>query len=176
MEINIGTRLKHAWNAFLNRDPTANAQYYGPSSFYRPDRPRLPGGNERSIVTSIFNRIALDVASVDIRHCKVNSEGQYLEDIKSDLNNCLTLEPNIDQGSKAFKIDMVMSMLGEGVIEVELTEFQIDSNIDFAIEKFSTFALYGTLKDVLLVDLPKGAKEIILDEKISFSSSKSTGQ
>lgn len=128
MEINIGTRLKHAWNAFLNRDPTANAQYYGPSSFYRPDRPRLPGGNERSIVTSIFNRIALDVASVDIRHCKVNSEGQYLEDIKSDLNNCLTLEPNIDQGSKAFKIDMVMSMLGEGVIAVVPVDTDEDPN------------------------------------------------
>lgn len=128
MEFNIGTRIKHAWNAFLNRDPTVNNQYYGPSSFYRPDRPRIPGGNERSIVTAIFNRIALDVATVDIRHCKTNKEGQYLEDIKSDLNNCLTLEANLDQSAKSFRLDIVLSMLGEGCVAVVPIDTDEDPN------------------------------------------------
>ena len=128
MEFNIATRIKHAWNAFLNRDPTVNNQYYGPSSFYRPDRPRIPGGNERSIVTAIFNRIALDVATVDIRHCKTNKEGQYLEDIKSDLNNCLTLEANLDQSSKSFRLDIVLSMLGEGCVAVVPIDTDDDPN------------------------------------------------
>ena len=128
MEFNIGTRIKHAWNAFLNRDPTVNNQYYGPSSFYRPDRPRIPGGNERSIVTAIFNRIALDVATVDIRHCKTNKEGQYLEDIKSDLNNCLTLEANLDQSAKSFRLDIVLSMLGEGCVAVVPIDTYDDPN------------------------------------------------
>lgn len=128
MAFNIGTRIKHAWNAFLNRDPTVNNQYYGPSSFYRPDRPRIPGGNERSIVTAIFNRIALDVATVDIRHCKTNKEGQYLEDIKSDLNNCLTLEANLDQSAKSFRLDIVLSMLGEGCVAVVPIDTDDDPN------------------------------------------------
>lgn len=128
MGFNIGTRIKHAWNAFLNRDPTVNNQYYGPSSFYRPDRPRIPGGNERSIVTAIFNRIALDVATVDIRHCKTNKEGQYLEDIKSDLNNCLTLEANLDQSAKSFRLDIVLSMLGEGCVAVVPIDTDDDPN------------------------------------------------
>ena len=128
MEVNIATSIKHAWNAFLNRDPTVNNQYYGPSSFYRPDRPRIPGGNERSIVTAIFNRIALDVATVDIRHCKTNKEGQYLEDIKSDLNNCLTLEANLDQSAKSFRLDIVLSMLGEGCVAVVPIDTDDDPN------------------------------------------------
>lgn len=118
MEINIGARLKHAWNAFTNRDPTYYRQSIGPGYTLRPDRPRLSRGNERSIVTSIFNRIALDVASVDIKHCKLDKNGRFAEEINSDLNTCLTLEANIDQTSRAFIQDIVMSMLDEGCVAI----------------------------------------------------------
>ena len=118
MEINIGARLKHAWNAFTNRDPTYYRQSIGPGYTLRPDRPRLSRGNERSIVTSIFNRIALDVASVDIKHCKLDQNGRFAEEINSDLNACLTLEANIDQTSRAFMQDIIMSMLDEGCVAI----------------------------------------------------------
>lgn len=111
MEITIGSRVKNAWNAFMGRDPTS---YYGNSYYSRPDRIRLSRGNERSVVTSIFNRIALDAASIDIIHCKTDNEGRFLELINSTLNNCLTLEANKDQTSNAFIQDIVMSMLDEG--------------------------------------------------------------
>ena len=118
MEVTIGTRLKHAWNAFTNRDPTQIYQSVGPGYSSRPDRPRLSRGNERSIVTSIFNRIALDVASVNIKHCKLDKNGRYLEDIDSKMNTCLSLEANIDQTGRAFIQDVVMSMLDEGCVAI----------------------------------------------------------
>lgn len=118
MEVTIGTRLKHAWNAFTNRDPTQVYQSVGTGYSSRPDRPRLSRGNERSIVTSIFNRIALDVASVNIKHCKLDNNGRYLEDIDSKMNTCLNLEANIDQTGRAFIQDVVMSMLDEGCVAI----------------------------------------------------------
>lgn len=111
----MGSRVKNAWNAFMGRDPTP---YYGNSYYSRPDRIRLSRGNERSVVTSIFNRIALDAASIDIVHCKTDDEGRFLEFINSTLNNCLTLEANKDQTSNAFIQDIVMSMLDEGCVAV----------------------------------------------------------
>ena len=116
METSIGSRLKHAWNAFLNRDPTYGYQNIGAGYSYRPDRPRLTRGNERSIVTSIYNKIALDVAAIDIKHCFLDSNGRFTEIINSSLNKCLTLEANIDQTSRAFKHDAVMSMFDEGKV------------------------------------------------------------
>ena len=116
MEIAFGSRLKHAWNAFLNRDPTSDYKSYGVSYSYRPDRPHLTRGNERSIVTSIFNRIALDVAAIDFKHCKMDDNGQYSDTVNSGLNNCLSLEANIDQTGRAFIQDVVMSMLDEGCV------------------------------------------------------------
>lgn len=116
MEINIGSRLKHAYNAFMNRDPTYTPT--GSSYSIRPDRPRLSRGNERSIVTSVFNRIALDVASIDIKHCRLDENGRYVEDIDSGLNNCLDLEANLDQTGRAFIQDVVMSMLDEGCVAI----------------------------------------------------------
>lgn len=116
MEINIGSRLKHAYNAFMNRDPTYTP--IGSSYSIRPDRPRLSRGNERSIVTSVFNRIALDVASIDIKHCRLDENGRYVEDIDSGLNNCLDLEANLDQTGRAFIQDVVMSMLDEGCVAI----------------------------------------------------------
>ena len=111
-------RLQHAWNAFFNRDPTSNYRTNEISYSYRPDRPRLSRGNERSIVTAIYNRIALDVASIDIKHCKLDENGRYVKDIKSGLNECLTVEANMDQTARAFIQDVVISMLDEGVVAV----------------------------------------------------------
>lgn len=114
----IGTRFKNAWNAFFNKDPTTGYQYYGPGYSYRPDRVGFTRGNERSIVTSIYNRIAIDVASINIRHVRVDENGGYLEDMDSGLNNCLALEANIDQSSRAFIQDVVISMLDEGCVAI----------------------------------------------------------
>lgn len=126
MEFKIGSRLKHAYNAFMNRDPTHPRYDDGPGYSYRPDRIRLTRGNEKSIVTSVFNRIALDVASMTFTHCQLDENGRYLNDIKSGLNNCLNLEANIDQTSRAFIQDVVMSALDEGVVAM----VPIDTDLD----------------------------------------------
>lgn len=111
-------RLKASWNAFRNRDPTMFYNEPGMSYSYRPDRPRFSRGNERTIATSVFNKIAMDVAAVDIRHCKVDENGRYIEDVDSDLNQCLTLEANIDQTHRSFRQETVMSMFDEGVVAI----------------------------------------------------------
>ena len=111
-------RLKNSWNAFRNRDPTIFYSEPGISYTYRPDRPRFSRGNERTVATSVFNKIAMDVAAIDIRHCRVDDNGRYIEDIKSDFNECLTLEANIDQTHRAFIQEAVMSMFDEGVIAI----------------------------------------------------------
>lgn len=140
MDLTIGSRLKHAWNAFLNRDPTGSYRNYGGGYSRRPDRIRLTQGNDRSIVTSVFNRIALDVATIDIKHCRCDENGRFSEEIASKLNNCLTLEANIDQTSKAFKQDIVMSMFDEGVIAIVPTNTYGDPRItnSYEVETFRT--------------------------------------
>lgn len=126
MELTFSSRVKHAWNAFLNRDPTNTIyQEYSGGSYYRPDRVRLTRGNERSIITSIFNRISLDVAAIDISHCRLDENDRFEKIIQSSLNNCLTLEANIDQTSRAFIQDAVMSMFDEGcvaLVPIDTTE------------------------------------------------------
>lgn len=114
----IGSRLRHAWNAFFNRDPTREYRSGGMSYSYRPDRPRFSKGNERSIVTSVYNRIALDVSSIAIQHVRLDENGRYIETINSGLNTCLTLEANIDQTGRAFVQDVVMSMFDEGCVAI----------------------------------------------------------
>lgn len=116
----LRSRLKRAFNVFANGDQSEEIHhiYGGYMSSLRPDRPRFSRGNERSIVTAIFNRIALDVASIDIRHVDLDEEGRYLSDRPSRLNNCLTVEANIDQTSRAFLQDIVMSLMDEGCIAV----------------------------------------------------------
>lgn len=111
-------RFQKAWNAFLNRDRTDDYVYqdYGFQTYIRPDRPRFSLGNERTIVTAIFNRIALDVASANINHVRTDEEGKFLEIINSSLNSCFNLEANIDQTGRAFVQDIVMSMMDEGVV------------------------------------------------------------
>ena len=111
-------RLQHAWNAFLNRDPTYWRASYGPASYYRPDKIRPTMGNERSMVSSVYNRIALDVAYIDIFHARLDDDGRYIEQISSGLNECLKLSANVDQTVKAFIQDIVMSMMDEGVVAI----------------------------------------------------------
>lgn len=125
----LSNRLYHAWNAFLNKDPTSYYQNLGISYSNRPDRPRLSQGNERSIVTSIFNRIALDVASLTIQHVRLDGEGRFLEVIDSGLNECLTVEANIDQSAQAFMQDVVLSMFDEGCVAIVPIDTTIDPNI-----------------------------------------------
>lgn len=125
----INTRFKSAWNAFLNRDPTEKIYYnngYGAS--YRPDRTRLSGGNERSIVTAIYNRIAMDAAAITIQHVRLDENDRFKEVIKSSLNSCLNLEANLDQTGRAFIQDVVMSMLDEGC--VAMLPIDTDSSVD----------------------------------------------
>lgn len=113
------SRLKHGWNAFMNRDPTnTNFRDFGASYSYRPDRVRFSGGNEKSIVTSVYNRIAMDAAAIDIKHVRLDDDERYVETINSGLNNCLTTEANIDQTGRAFLQDIFMSMLDEGCVAI----------------------------------------------------------
>ena len=130
MENTIGSRLKHAWNAFVNnKDPTIRYQDYGSGYSIRPDRPRLTRGNERSIVTSVYNRIALDAAAISIQHCKLDDDGRFLNPIDSKLNRCLNLEANIDQTGRAFIQDVVMSMIDEGCVAMVPVETTADPKL-----------------------------------------------
>lgn len=113
----FGERLQHAWNAFFNKDPTVKREDYGMGYSYRPDRPKFTTrGSDRSIVTSVYNRIALDVAALDIKHCRLDEDDRYVEDMDSHLNRCLTVEANIDQTGRAFIQDAVISLLDEGKV------------------------------------------------------------
>lgn len=121
-------RIQRGWNAFRNRDPTQDFRDSGMTYYYRPDRPRFTRGNERSIITSVLNRIALDVSAIDIFHVKLDKNGRFLTMIESGLNNCLTLSANADQTGRAFKQDAVMSMLDEGCVAIVPVDTSIDPN------------------------------------------------
>ena len=126
------TRLKHAWNAFINnKDSTINYGVLGSSYYYRPDRQRFTGGNERTIVTSVYNRIALDVSAVEIKHVRIDENDRYKETINSGINSCFNTEANIDQAGRAFIQDIVMSMLDEGcvaIVPIDTTTSPVNSN------------------------------------------------
>ena len=123
-------RIKNGWNAFFNnRDPTYDYRNIGTGYSYRPDRVRFTRGNERSIVTSVYNRIALDVAAIDIRHCRLDENGRFKEYIDSPLDECLNLEANVDQSGRSFVQDVVMSMLDEGCVAIVPIETSKDPNI-----------------------------------------------
>lgn len=123
----LNTRLKNAWNAFMNRDPPARNYYEsGFSSSYRPDRVRLNPRNEQSIITTIYNRIAIDCASVRLQHVRLDENGRFSEQMDSGLNNCLTLEANADQTGRAFRQDIVMSMFDEGCVAVVPVDTSVD--------------------------------------------------
>lgn len=116
-DFSIGSRFKHAWNAFFNKDPTQRVDL-GQSYYRRPDRFRFAGGNDRSIVTAIFNRIAIDAASIGLKHVQLDENGRYQNDINSDLNKCLSLSANLDQSGRQFMQDVVMSLLDEGCVAI----------------------------------------------------------
>lgn len=129
MEQSFGSRLKHAWDVFRSREPTRYYSDTGPSYYYRPDRVRFTKGNERSIVTSVYNRIALDVSSISIKHCKLDENGRYMSDINSGLNECLNIQANIDQTGRAFIQDVVMSMLDEGCVALVPVDTTFDPEL-----------------------------------------------
>lgn len=131
MELNIGSRLKRAWNAFTNRDPTGGYKSVGPGYSLSPSRPRLSRGNEKSIVNAVLTRIAMDAAAIDIEHCRLDKNGRYLEDVDSPLNDCFNLSANIDQTGRAFKLDIYLSLLDEGciaLVPIDTTDNPDDTN------------------------------------------------
>ena len=124
----IFERLQHSWNAFRGRDRPIQYSDLGLSSYRRPDRTYLRVSNERSIITAIYNRIAMDVAANKIEHVKLDDNARYVETVKDGLNNCLTLEANLDQTSRAFIQDAVLSMFDEGCIAIVPIDTSIDPN------------------------------------------------
>lgn len=140
MELTLGSRLKHAWNVFRDRDPTEYFKNIGAGYTYRPDRPRMTRGNEQSIVTSVYNRIALDAASVNIQHVRLDENGRFLSVIDSGLNSCLTVEANIDQTGRAFIQDVVLSMLDEGCVAIVPVDTDTDPDVSgsYKIESLRT--------------------------------------
>ena len=130
----ITDRLQHAWNAFLDNDRRRPYQYMGYSSYNKPDRVRFTRGNERSIVTSVYNRLALDVAAIGIKHVRLDENGRYTEEINSGLQNCLNVEANIDQTGRAFLQDVVMSMLDEGCVAIVPVDTTINPNVSGSYE------------------------------------------
>ena len=152
-------RLQHGWNAFANaRDPTLEYST-GPGYYYRPDRPRFTRGNERSIVTSVYNRIALDVSAISIQHVRLDDNGRFSSVIESGLNNCLTLDANIDQTGRAFIQDVVMSMLDEGCVAI----VPVDTTLDPAVT--SSFDINTMRVGKIIEWRPKHVKVRIYNEK-----------
>lgn len=128
MGMSFGSRLKHAWNAFTGTDYTTY-QDVGPGYSSRPDRIRLTKGNERSIITSVYNRIALDVAALNVQHIRLDENGRFLSVIQDGLNTCLTVEANIDQTARAFIQDIVVSMLDEGCVTIVPVDTTYDPSV-----------------------------------------------
>lgn len=162
MENTFGSRLKRAWNAFFNKDPTP--AYSGPGYYRRPDRIRLTNGNERTIVTAVFNRIALDCSAISIRHVRLDENDRFIEVIRSGLNYCLNVESNLDQTSKAFIQDVVMSMLDEGCVAIVPVETSTDPTVtgSFDVENMRTGKIiewYPSEVKVLVYNERSGRKE-----------------
>ena len=128
MEMSFGSRVKHAWNAFTG-NIQMNYRDLGMSYPYRADRPRMSRGNERSIVTSVYNRIALDVAALNVQHVRLDENGRFLSVIDDGLNNCLTLEANVDQTARSFIQDVVISMFDEGSVAIVPVDTTTDPNV-----------------------------------------------
>lgn len=170
MEESFGTRLKHAWNTFLNRDPTGHFRYAGPGYSHRPDRPRLTRGNERSIVTSVINRIALDASAINVQHVRLDENNRFLSVIDSGLNGCLTMEANIDQTGRAFIHDIVMSMLDEGSVAIVPVDTTLNPEVtgSYDIQSMRTGQIlewYPNNVRVRVYNERTGAKEDIMVPK-----------
>lgn len=135
----IADRIKKAWNAFRQTEPLTDIEYSSGASFgsISPSRPRLRYYNERSIISAIYTRISIDVASVALRHIKLDEFGRYLEDMNSNLNSCLTLEANLDQSPRAFRQDIVMSLFDKGVAALVPVDTTVNPNTDEIIDIYS---------------------------------------
>lgn len=165
--------FQHSWNVFTNRDPTENFKYtVGYSSSVRPDRPRLSRGNEKSIATSVFNRIAMDVSAVTMSHAKVDQNGRLLSYVNSGLNNCLTLEANKDQSGRAFIHDLVLSMLDEGCVAIVPVDTSIDPKASGSvdIDTMRTGKIKEWYPDHVLVELYNDQRGINEEIKLPKST------
>lgn len=161
MKETLGSKFKRAWNIFMNRDPTSYqaASYFGSSYGYRPDRIRMTRGHERSIVTAICNRIALDVSSISLVHARVDENGHFLEYIDDTLHQCLTVEANLDQTGRALRQDIVMSMLDEGCVAVVPVE------ADFDPDENSSYKIYSLRTGKILEWMPQHVRVRLYDER-----------
>ncbi len=174
MRMTFGSRLRHAWNAFLNINQASYYHSVGPGYSYRPDRIIFSRGNERSIITSIYNRIALDAASITIQHVRLDDNYRFKEVIHSSLNNCLTLEANIDQTGRSFIQDAVMSMLDEGCVALVPvdTTFNPNKTGAFDVETMRTGKIlewYPKHIKVRVYNDQKGEKEDVLLPKTTVA-------
>ena len=152
-------RLKHAWNTIKNKDPTQVNWNIGPSYGYRPDRMRYTRGNERSIVTAVYNRIAMDVAAVNLKHIRLDENDRYKETIDSGLNNCLSVEANLDQTGRAFIQDLVASMLDEGCVAA------VPTDADDEPEDSGNFKVYTLRTGKILEWYPRHVKVEVYNEQ-----------
>lgn len=152
-------RLKHAWNIFKNKDPTQVNWNIGLSYGYRPDRMRYTRGNERSIVTAVYNRIAMDVAAVNLKHIRLDENDRYKETIDSGLNNCLSIEANLDQTGRAFIQDLVASMLDEGCVAA------VPTDADDEPEDSGNFKVYTLRTGKILEWYPRHVKVEVYNEQ-----------
>lgn len=152
-------RIKHAFNAFMNRDPTPNHNR-GPGYSYRPDRSRLTRGNDRSIVTSIYNRIAMDVASMTYNHCATDEDGRFKEIIHDGLDECLNLESNLDQTGRAFMQDVAMSMMDEGCVAI----VPVDTDRDPDIGQVGSYDILTMRTGKVVTWYPKDVRVLVYDE------------
>lgn len=161
MKETIGSKFKRAWNIFMNRDPTSyqGTSYFGSSYGYRPDRIRMTRGHERSIVTAICNRIALDVSAISLVHARVDENGHFLEYIDDTLHQCLTVEANLDQTGRALRQDIVMSMLDEGCVAVVPVE------ADFDPDENSSYKIYSLRTGKILEWMPQHVRVRLYDER-----------
>ena len=169
MEMSLGARLKHAWNVFTANETVGARWDIGPSYFYRPDRPIFSRGNERSIITSVYNRIALDVAAITIQHVRLDDEGRFTSVMNTSLNDCLSLEANLDQTGRAFIQDIVQSMLDEGCVAIVPVDTDIDPDEgSYKIETMRTGKIlewYPQHVKVRVYNEQTGKKEDVLVSK-----------
>lgn len=162
-------RLRHAFNVFMNKDPTSYS--YGSGSYIRPDRKTFSRGNERTIIASIYNRIALDAASINIKHVRLDENERFLETIDSGLNNCLNLEANLDQSGRAFLLDIFISLLDEGCIAIVPidTSISIHSSNSFDILSMRTGKITDWYPDKVKIKIYNQTtginEEVILPKK-----------
>ena len=155
----FGERLQHAWNAFVsNKDPTYQFRDYGMSYSTRPDRVRFTMGNEKSIITAVYNKVAIDVSAITIKHVRLDENNRLKEIIDSTLNNCLSIEANVDQTGRSFIQDVVMSMFDEGCVAI----VPIDTTIDPTVS--DSYAINSLRTGKILQWYPKNVKVRVYNE------------